>query len=114
MARKKAPPAPDPPPQPEPEVVDIVEVVEWQGIKIDAHYQSRYCGAPHLELHVLDPPLAPIPVSETGYRSRFDPSLPEYIERLGVSAFVKAWLDEEAKSPAWKKMQAPKQLDLFG
>lgn len=102
----------------EDEYVEIIETVEWQGIKIDAHYRSQYCGCAHLELHVLDPPLAPIPVSETGYRSCFDPRLPQHIKDAGgVTAFTKNWLDASAKSQAWlayvKEQNAPKQLSLF-
>ena len=116
-SRRKKPSATAPPAplDPEPEIVEIVEILIWEGIKIDVHYRSMYCGCPHLELHVIDPPLAPIPVSETGYRSHFDSRLPEQLEEMGgVLAFAKAWLDASAKSVAWKKrVVVGEQLSLF-
>lgn len=118
MAAKKKPQPPEPDPEPAPEqewVVEIIETVEWEGIKIDACYRSLYCGAPHIELHVLEPALAPLPVTDTGYRSHFHHQLPADIEAAGgVTPFVKAWLDHEAKSPEWRKRQITgQQLQLF-
>lgn len=107
-------------PEPEPDTPkeeEIVETLVWEGIEIQARYRPRYIGTAHLELHVASK--APIPVTDTGYRSCFDPRLPQHIEEAGgVAAFTKNWLDASAKSQAWqahlKAKNTPTQLDLFG
>lgn len=68
----------------------------------------------HVELEVLEPAKAPLPVTQTGYRSHFLP--PEAVQELGGPVgFVRAWLDQEAQSPGWRKARSAwEQLDLFG
>lgn len=97
--------------------LEIIEKLNWEGIEIQARYRPHYIGTAHLELHVASK--APIPVTDTGYRSCFDPRLPEHIKEAGgVAAFTKNWLDASAKSQAWiaylKERNTPKQMDLFG
>lgn len=91
--------------------------IEWEGIALlikwcpawhsaSAHYQIA-----HLEIHAAN--RAPLPVTETGYRSHFIDK--EAVEALGGPvAYARAWLDEAAASPDWKsRMQASRQLSLF-
>lgn len=84
----------------------------WQGIAIEATYTPRdYCGViAHLAIRSIAPEGAPLPITETGYRSHFHQ--PGTIEALGgdVVAQVTAWLDEEATKPAWL---ASRQMSLF-
>ena len=59
------------------------------------------------------PKKAPLPISETGYRSQFVSPL-ELVNDGGPVVFVTAWLDREAKSKEWQKRQAVRsQGDLF-
>ena len=61
----------------------------------------------------VSPERAPLPITETGYRSHFTPraAMDGYDS---AEAFVEAWLDHESRSPEWKAFdQANKQLSLF-
>jgi hypothetical protein len=73
----------------------------WRGITIEATYTHRQWGSvAHLELRSVAPDRAPLPVTETGYRSHFHPA--GTIEAHGgdVVAQVIAWLDAEPNFPA--------------
>ncbi len=58
--------------------------------------------------------MAPLPVTETGYRSHFiQVGLVEATG--GPAAYVRRWLDEEARRPVWRRVEAAwRLLDLFG
>lgn len=67
----------------------------------------------HVEIRTLMPEKAPLPITETGYRSHFTPkgNIDEYGSAM---EFVKAWLDHEAQSDSWKIAQEnSRQLSLF-
>jgi len=68
-------------------------------------------GITHLE--VITENKAPIPFTQTGYRSHFTNG--EDIKKYETpTAFVKAWLEESAKSKEWKAYEKEKnQLTLF-
>ena len=87
----------------------------WRGIEIEAIYKPlQWKTIAHLEVRCIKPERAPLPITETGYRSHFHQ--PGTIEGLGgdVVEQIIAWLDEEAKSPEWRAMQeAARQLSLF-
>jgi hypothetical protein len=87
----------------------------WQGIEIEAVYVPlQWKTIAHLEVRSITPEGAPLPITETGYRSHFHQ--PGTIEGLGgdVVAQVIAWLDEEAKKPAWRTyVEASRQGRLF-
>ena len=87
----------------------------WQGIEIEAVYSPLKWGVTaHLEITSINPEHAPLPVSETGYRSHFHPV--GTIEAHGgdVVAQVIAWLDHEAAKPEWKRRaEARRQGELF-
>ena len=96
--------------------------IDWQGIKIDVHctpsyspYFEKAYGYPlvHIELYVTDPQRAPLPITETGYRSHFTPA-PNLDEWKDEVEFITAWLDDAAQSPEWiKQYEASKQGNLF-
>ena len=70
-------------------------------------------GSDHLEIESIKPPKAPLPITETGYRSHFMNAL-ELINAGGPVTFVTAWLDQDAKGKAWTKVATAKtQGDLF-
>jgi hypothetical protein len=91
--------------------------IDWEGIALLIKWCPRWHGASddfqiaHLEIYSAD--RQPLPITETGYRSRFiDRSIVEALG--GPVAFTRAWLDEEAASPAWKvHVSASRQLSLF-
>ena len=87
----------------------------WRGIEIEAIYTPlQWKTIAHLEIRSIKPERAPLPITETGYRSHFHQ--PGTIEGLGgdVVAQVVAWLDEEAASPEWKRqVEAARQFSLF-
>lgn len=87
----------------------------WQGIEIEAVYEpTKWEVIAHLEIRSINPERAPLPITETGYKSHFHEM--GTIEALGgdVVAQVIAWLDEEAAKPAWKAyVEASRQYTLF-
>lgn len=69
-------------------------------------------GRTHLEITVKSPAGAPIPITDTGYRSHFI-ATDELAAAGGAAAFVAAWLDREARSKAWAKIETKwRQLEL--
>lgn len=70
-------------------------------------------GQDHIEVQAVKPAKAPLPISETGYRSHFMTTL-ELINAGGPVAFVTGWLDREAKDKDWTRRQTARQQgDLF-
>ena len=96
--------------------------LQWEGITIEIRYDPNWSpsyrdiyGYPlaHLEIESIHPAKAPLPMTETGYRSWF--GSPADVEAEGGPvAFVCTWLDHKARSPEWKAAQAERrQLSLF-
>jgi len=67
----------------------------------------------HIELRTVQPAKAPLPVTETGYRSYFVHA--EHVaEYESPIAFVLAWLDHAATDDNWKQTElAARQFRLF-
>lgn len=95
--------------------------IDWQdpatgrSVRLRITHARNYLshGSDHLEVESLKPIRAPLPITETGYRSHFLPGL-ELINAGGPVTFVTAWLDREAESPKWRKAQSSRsQGDLF-
>lgn len=88
----------------------------WRGIEIKAIYCPAKFGSviAHLEVESIEPPRAPLPITETGYRSHFHPCGTVEASGGDVVALVTAWLDEEAAKPEWRRYeQASRQGELF-
>lgn len=87
----------------------------WQGIALSITYEPGWLGMSiaHLEVRAERPERAPLPITETGYRSHFID--PRHIEAAGgPEAFVTAWLDVEAQTPAWQRhLDQSRQGSLF-
>lgn len=90
----------------------------WRGIGLTINWVEEYFAlgdgsyaVAHLE--ILADGRAPLPVTETGYRSHFIQR--ELVEAEGGPvAYALAWLDHEAAKPAWKQREAAlRQLSLF-
>lgn len=87
----------------------------WQGIDIEATYTPRkWSIIAHLEIRSITPERAPLPITETGYRSHFHPIGTVEAHGGDVVAQVTAWLDEEAAKPEWQAhQQRRRQGELF-
>lgn len=74
------------------------------------HYFSDY---DHLEIRSIEPENHPLPITETGYRSHFEPH--GEIERLGGPvAVARIMLDTAAHTTLWKQwMKQLQQPSLF-
>ncbi|WP_298296686.1 hypothetical protein [uncultured Litoreibacter sp.] len=83
----------------------------WEKRTVTVSYQANWLGMDcfHLELRCDDQ----LPVTETGYRSRFLPET-HFVDDAEIAGFVSAWLDEAAKDKAWLQHLADsRQLKLF-
>ena len=81
--------------------------ITWRGVALTITFTPEKFGlVDHIELETEGH--APLPVSETGYRSHFIQagSVAEY---GGAVEFVTAWLEHEAKRTGWSGAQ----LSLF-
>lgn len=93
----------------------------WNGVTITISYEPRWLSladdygldTAHLEIEAVAPERAPLPITETGYRSHFT-TAHAVAAMGGPVALVRTWLDEEAASPAWQRQAAAaRQLTLF-
>jgi len=91
----------------------------WNGIEIEIRWNADYLafeGCPdmaHLEIESLSPKRAPLPMTETGYRSHFIHA--DEVEQMGgVEAYVEAWITELSGTCRWRQTDtASRQLALF-
>ncbi|MBT8167596.1 hypothetical protein [Falsiruegeria litorea] len=88
--------------------------VAWRGIGLEVRHCRTWsiaAGIDHIE--VVSDERAPLPITETGYRSHF--IMPEEIAEIGTPLeYVIAWLDYEAQSKSWIAQEAAaRQLNLF-
>lgn len=89
---------------------------QWRDIKLRVRHTPDYInpGWSVLEIHVVAPKGAPIPITDTGYRSQFLDEA-ELKAAGGPVAYVRAWLDAEAKTKRWHKAEFNwRQGDFFG
>lgn len=91
----------------------------WRGIEIEIRWSPDYVvyddqtRMAHLEVESISPKRAPLPITETGYRSHFTP-LSAVQTYLTPEDYVAAWLDEASRSPEWRAVeQSSRQLSLF-
>jgi hypothetical protein len=95
--------------------IDWRDPVSSSVIKVRITQSRDYLvqGQDHIEVQAVKPAKAPMPISETGYRSHFMTAL-ELINAGGPIVFVAAWLDREAKGKDWTRRQTARQQgDLF-
>lgn len=88
---------------------------QWEGIEIEATYRPIKWGViAHLEIRSIQPERAPLPITETGYKSHFYPCGTVEANGGDVVAQIVAWLDEEAAKPEWRAHAAKsRQGELF-
>lgn len=90
------------------EVFDVV----WHDMKLEIRHKKNWAaGFDHIE--VISANCEPLPITETGYRSLF--ILPERIAEYGTPVeYVQTWLEHEAQSESWKRLEIEsRQLSLF-
>jgi hypothetical protein len=95
--------------------IDWLDPVTGKTVRVRIIHSRDYLGQcqDHIEVESIAPNKAPLPITETGYRSHFLPPL-ELVNDGGPVTFVTAWLDREAKGKDWQKRQAIRQQgDLF-
>lgn len=98
-----------------------IETLQWEGITIEVSYEAEWLGfrrgsdmaVAHLQLRSVAPERAPLPITETGYRSHF--VHPDEIDNLGGPVkYVEGWLDTMGRSAQWLDyVTRTKQLSLF-
>lgn len=88
---------------------------QWESIEIEATYSPIKWGViAHLEIESIQPKRAPLPITETGYKSHFHPCGTIEANGSDVVAQIIAWLDEEAVKPEWRAYAAKsRQGELF-
>jgi hypothetical protein len=82
-----------------------IHKLTWEGIEIEARYDSAYFKdvVAHLEIETVAPKRARLPITQTGYRSRFHPiGLIEKLYEGDVVKCVTDWLNKEAQSKGWQ------------
>ena len=102
-------------------MTSTTSTIDWQGITLSVTYEPNYLGGDgsspsslaHLQVLATAPDRAPLPMTETGYRSHF--LHPSFVnEAGGPVAYVITWLDAEAQSPEWReRAQQARQLSFF-
>lgn len=96
--------------------------IAWRDYLIEVRHCPSYSpsfediyghGMSHTEIETIEPARAPLPITETGYRSHFAPT-PEITAAGGAVAFVLEALEQAAADPNWKaKELAARQMELF-
>lgn len=99
----------------------VTSEFDWQGISLSVSFEANWLNmdgdfpyrTAHLEIRSIRPEGAPLPVTETGYRSHFVQA-EDVAELGGPEAYVRAWLDDARCDPKWKARQdAARQMSLF-
>ena len=87
----------------------------WRTIQLHlVHTKNHFdYGADKLQLRVVEPSNAILPITENGYRTELlDGDLVEAAG--GAVAFVRAWLEREANTVGWRRRELKAaQLELF-
>jgi hypothetical protein len=96
--------------------IDWRDPVNGTDVRLRITHARNYLGMDqdHVEIESIRPKRAPLPVTETGYKSHFIDAL-DLINAGGPITLVRSWLDAEARGKAWQQKQAAAkaQGDLF-
>jgi hypothetical protein len=87
----------------------------WRDMTCRVKHTQNYLspGWTHIEITVVSPKGAPLPITGTGYRSHF---LDEELLAAagGPVTFFQRWIEHEATTKAWAKAEFKwRQLELF-
>jgi len=99
-----------------------IHSLDWRDVRVEIHYRSDWSPAYRevygqplslLEVRSVEPERAPLPITDSGYRSHF--TVAEEIESAGGPVlFVQSALDEAAEDPGWIECEAAaRQMSLF-
>ena len=94
---------------------DWRDPVTGTNVRVRITHSRDYLGQSqdHIEVESVVPKKAPLPITDTGYRSHFLSPL-ELINDGGPVTFVTAWIDREAMGKTWQKRHTARQQgDLF-
>lgn len=93
----------------------FVYTLIWQSITIEITYWPlKWNTISKLEIRSIAPTDAPLPITNTGYKSDFFQPSSTPRSKADIIASVQSWLDEEAAKPAWQDfVEANKQGELF-
>ncbi len=97
--------------------------VTWQGIDIEisccepsymkSHREIYGYGMLHIEVRSISPQKAPLPITETGYKSIFIAE-PDLARQGGSLKYVTSYIDDQAKSQEWSNsLENSRQFNLF-
>jgi hypothetical protein len=98
-----------------------VHALHWRGVDIEITFERAWLSivrendlaASHLTVTAVQPKRAPLPITETGYRSHFL-HFEEVDQAGGPVGYVEAWLNHMAQSREWlDHEQTSQQLSLF-
>lgn len=91
----------------------VTITITWESRPVRLSYEPRrFTAIDHVEVESLDG--APLPVTETGYRSHFFGPVEPALTLEEVTIMMTDWLDAEAKKPAWQTyLKESQQLSLF-
>jgi hypothetical protein len=93
---------------------------EWNGVLLEITYAPQWLppgilgeDLAHLQVRSLYPTDAPLPITETGYRSHFI-AASAIAAAGGPVAYVDVWLTVESDTPAWQARElTARQFALF-
>lgn len=92
-----------------------VHKLVWRDVTCRVRHTPDYLskGWTHIEIIVVEPKGAPLPITETGYRSHFIDAV--LLAKVGGPvAFFLDWIEREAATKAWAKAEFKwRQLELF-
>ena len=95
-------------------LISNVTVDTWCDYQIEVeHTPNKFEGFDHIEVRTILPKSAPLPITETGYRSSFPPSVDVRV-RGGAMQYVLDWLNEAQASDEWQRyVHQANQRTLF-
>ena len=96
------------------------EILKWRGLEIEVRHNPDWCGVytaiygyalAHIEVRSLNG--RPLPISKTGYQSKFDRA-DNVAAEGGAALYVRAWIDHAAQSQRNPASDPdPRQLSFF-
>ncbi len=100
-----------------------IQNIYWQDVKVEIRYTPDWSGyskstggaegITHIEIRSVEPKNAPLPITETGYRSEFmnDSCIADIHDAV---LYAVERLDDEARLPDWKAyVESQRQYALF-
>ena len=89
--------------------------IEWQGIRICVRYAPvKWNVISHIEIEAIEPVLAHLPITPTGYLSHHIPIGSVEAEFDNVADCILSWLDARAQSAEWREhVEKSAQGELF-